>query len=126
MTSIHPATLPSAAVLSAWQSHTWDNGISLTQLSALDRVFVRTRNSLYEIIVSSPASGDVLVRGGEFFPEFTSARVAGATLGGSFLKLRSIHVGFRLEFSLGQSFVLTSPVERIEKIDVATDVSVSG
>ena len=123
MTSIQPATVPSAAVLSTWQSHTWDNGISLTQLTALDRVFVRTRNSLYEIIVSSPASGDVLVRGGEFFPEFTSARVAGATLGGSFLKLRSIHVGFRLEFSLGQSFVLTSPVEQI---DVATDVSVSG
>ena len=78
MTSIQPATVPSAAVLSTWQSHTWDNGISLTQLSALDRVFVRTRNSLYEIIVSSPASGDVLVRGGEFFPEFTSARVAGS------------------------------------------------
>ena len=123
MTSIQPATVPSAAVLSTWHSHRWDNGINLSQLAALDRVFVRTRNSLYEIIVSSPASGDVVVRGGEFFPEFTSARVAGATLGGSFLKLRSIHVGFRLEFTLGQNFVLTSPVETI---DVATDVSVSG
>jgi hypothetical protein len=123
MTSIQPATVPSAAVLSTWHSHRWDNGINLSQLAALDRVLVRTRNSLYEIIVSSPASGDVLVRGGEFFPEFTSARVAGATLGGSFLKLRSIHVGFRLEFTLGQNFVLTSPVETI---DVATDVSVSG
>ena len=123
MTSTQPATVPSAAVLSTWHSHKWDNGINLSQLAALDRVFVRTRNSLYEIIVSSPASGDVLVRGGEFFPEFTSARVAGATLGGSFLKLRSIHVGFRLEFTLGQNFVLTSPVETI---DVATDVSVSG
>jgi len=123
MTSIQPATVPSAAVLSTWHSHRWDNGINLSQLAALDRVFVRTRNSLYEIIVSSPASGDVVVRGGEFFPEFTRARVAGATLGGSFLKLRSIHVGFRLEFTLGQNFVLTSPVETI---DVATDVSVSG
>jgi hypothetical protein len=123
MTSIQPATVPSAAVLSTWHSHRWDNGINLSQLAALDRVLVRTRNSLYEIIVSSPASGDVVVRGGEFFPEFTRARVAGATLGGSFLKLRSIHVGFRLEFTLGQNFVLTSPVETI---DVATDVSVSG
>jgi hypothetical protein len=123
MTSIQRAAVPSAAVLSSWHSHAWDNGISLTRLAPLDRVFVRTRNSLYEIIVSSPAAGDVLVRGGEFFPEFTSARVAGATLGGSFLKLRSIHVGFRLEFSLGQSFVLTSPVESIQ---VATDFSVSG
>jgi hypothetical protein len=123
MTSIQPVTVPGAAVLGTWHSHTWDNGINLTELAAFDRVFVRTRNSLYEIIVSSPGSGDVLVRGGEFFPEFTTARVAGATLGGSFLKLRSIHIGFRLEFTLGQRFVLTSPVETI---DVATDVTVSG
>ena len=113
MTSTQPTTVPSAAVLSTWHSHKWENGINLSQLAALDRVFVRTRNSLYEIIVSSPASGDVLVRGGEFFPEFTSARVAGATLGGSFLKLRCVHVGFRLELSLGTRFVVTSPVQSV-------------
>ena len=123
MTSTQTIAVPSSALLSTWQSHSWDNGVGLAALSAFDRVFVRTRNSLYEIIVSSPGSGDVLVRGGEFFPEFTTARVAGATLGGSFLKLRSIHIGFRLEFTLGQRFVLTSPVETI---DVATDVTVSG
>jgi hypothetical protein len=98
-------------------------GGSVHQLNALDRITVRTRRSLYEIIVSSPATGDVLVRGGEFFPEFTSARLAGSTLGGSFLKVRSIHVGFRLEFSLGPQFVLTSPVQTIS---VAGDVRVSG
>ena len=123
MTSTQTISVPSSALLSTWQSHSWDNGVGLAALSAFDRVFVRTRNSLYEIIVSSPATGDVLVRGGEFFPEFTSARVVGATLGGSFVKLRSIHVGFRLEFSVGQNFVLTSAVETI---DVASDVSVSG
>ena len=60
---------------------------------------VRTANSLYEVIVLSPAAGNILVRGGAFFPVFMPARLAGSSLGGSFLKLRSVHVGFRLEFS---------------------------
>ena len=115
--------VPAAAVLSTWHAHDWQNGINVSHLAALDRVTVRTRHSVYEIIVSSPASGEVLVRGGEFFPEFTRARLAGCTLGGSFLKVRSIHVGFRLEFSLGQNFVLTSPVQSIA---VAGDATVAG
>jgi hypothetical protein len=123
MTATESVSVPSSALLSTWHLHSWENGVSLAELSALDRVLVRTRNSLYEIIVSSPATGDVLVRGGEFFPEFTIARVAGATLGGSFVKLRSIHVGFRLEFTIGQNFVLTSAVQKIE---VAAEVNVSG
>jgi hypothetical protein len=123
MTSTQTTIVPAAAILSTWHAHDWRNGVSVNQLNALDRVTVRTRHSRYEIIVSSPSSGDVLVRGGEFFPEFTPARLAGSTLGGSFLKVRSIHVGFRLEFSLGQQFVLTSPVQ---SISVAGDVSVAG
>ena len=106
--------VPAAALLSAWQQHDWHAGVSIEQLSALDRVLVRTRHSVYEIIVSTPASGDVLVRGGEFFPEFTSARIAGSTLGGSLVKVRSLHVGFRLEFNVGSQFVLTSAVQSID------------
>jgi len=106
--------VPAAALLSAWQQHDWQHGVSIEQLSALDRLLVRTRHSVYEIIVSTPASGDVLVRGGEFFPEFTAARIAGSTLGGSLVKVRSLHVGFRLEFSVGPQFVLTSVVQSID------------
>jgi hypothetical protein len=38
------------------------------------------------------------------------ARLAGSSLGGSFLKLRSIHVGFRLELNTDRGFIITSSV----------------
>jgi hypothetical protein len=93
--------------------------VSLERLAVLDRVRVRTLYSVYEIIVSEPRGGKVLVRGGKFFPEFTAARIAGSTAGGSWIRLRSVEVGLRLEFSLGQQFVLTSAVQSIDVIDAA-------
>jgi hypothetical protein len=122
MTSSGQTTLvPSAALLSTWQAHGWQNGVSLERLTALDRLQVRTRHNVYEIIVRSPTTGDVLVRGGQYFPEFTEARLAGSTLGGSFVKVRALHVGFRLEFTLGQQFVLTSVVQSITVIGAARE-----
>jgi hypothetical protein len=112
-TTIRPAAVPASAILSAWHSYAWRDGIQLDQLAEMDRVTVRTRHSIYEIILISPASADIMVRGGEFFPEFTRARLAGCTLGGSFLKLRSIHVGFHMEFALGDGVIITSPVRTI-------------
>ena len=113
--------VPAAALLSTWQAHGWNNGISLDGLAALDRLRVTTRHNVYEIIVRSPGTGEVLVRGGHYFPEFTAARLAGSTLGGSFVKVRSLHVGFRLEFTLGQQFVLTSVVQSIAVIAAAQE-----
>ena len=113
-TTIRQSAVPSSAVLSAWQTYAWRDGIQVDQLTALDRLTVRTRHSTYEIILVSPATADVLVRGGEFFPEFTKARLAGCTLGGSFLKLRSIHIGFHMEFALGDGVIITSPVRTID------------
>ena len=105
--------VPAAAVLSTWNNHSWDDGLHIDQLSSLDRLTVLTQHSTYEIVIVSPANGEVLVRGGEFFPEFTSVRLAGSTLGGSFLKMRSIHLGFRIEFGVGRGVIVTSPVRTI-------------
>jgi hypothetical protein len=106
----HTTAVPAAAVLSTWNSHSWDDGLHIEQLAALDHLTVVTHHSTYEIVLVSPANGEVLVRGGEFFPDFTSVRLAGSTLGGSFLKMRSIHVGFRIEFAVGRGVIVTSPV----------------
>jgi len=113
--------VPAAALLSAWQAHGWENGLSLDRLGPLDRLLVRTRHSVYDIIVSSPSTGDVRVRGGAYFPAFTPARLAGSTLGGSFVKVRALHLGFRLEFTVGAQFVLTSAVQSIEVIAAARE-----
>jgi hypothetical protein len=113
-TSIGRATVvPASAVLTTWNAHEWRDGVHVEQLNALDRLLVRTQNNLYEIVITSPATGEVLVRGGQFFPEFTAVRLAGSTLGGSFLKMRSVHTGFRIEFSVGPGVVVTSPVRSI-------------
>jgi hypothetical protein len=79
----------------------------------MDRLSVDTENSTYEVIVISGRSGDILVRGGRFFPEFTPARLAGSSLGGSFLKLRGVYVGFNLEIHFDQRMIVTSRVRRI-------------
>ncbi len=109
-TTVRSATVPAAALLSAWNAYSWKDGVCLDRLGTLDRVTVLTRNSTYEIVVLSATTGDVLVRGGALFPAFTPVRLAGSTLGGSFLKLRSIYVGFHLEFAVSGGVVITSPV----------------
>lgn len=105
--------VPASAVLSAWHEHPWRDGVSVDQLSALDRLTVETFHSTYEIVMVGTGSAEILVRGGTFFPRFTAARVAGSSLGGSFLKLRSIHVGFCIEFALERRVIITSPVRTI-------------
>jgi hypothetical protein len=64
--------------------------VILDELFPGDRILATTRNSTYEIVVESPWTGEVLLRG---------ARLAGSLLGGSSLKIRSVDVGRRLEFT---------------------------
>ena len=108
-----PVAVPASGVLSAWSAHDWRGGVQVDELSALDRMIVRTENSTYEIVLLSPAAATILVRGGAFFPVFTPARLAGCSLGGSFLKLRSVHVGFRMELSTDNRFIITSSVRTV-------------
>jgi hypothetical protein len=106
---IHPS-VPSSGLLSAWSTRDWSGGIHVADLSPLERLIIRTANSTYEIVVLCAATGSILVRGGAFFPGFTAARLTGSSLGGSFLKLRSVHVGFRLELNTDRGFVITRSV----------------
>jgi hypothetical protein len=99
--------------LSSWSAHDWCGGVRVDDLLALERLVIDTANSTYEIILVAPERAEVLVRGGAFFPVFTPARLAGCSLGGSFLKLRSVHVGFRLELATERGFIITSPVSAV-------------
>jgi hypothetical protein len=105
-----------AGFLDRWAAHDWRDGLRITDLLPLDRVMVRTLNSTYEIVVMTPGTADIAVQGGAFFPSLTRARLAGSSLGGSFLKLHSIHVGFRLEIVADAQPIITSPVQTIAMI----------
>jgi hypothetical protein len=97
-------------------THEPTHEVNLDQLSTFDRIIVTTQNHPYEIVVTSPGSANVVVRGGGYFPEFTAARLAGSSLGGSFLKTRCVTVGLRLEFTArdGRAIITT----RVRSISV--------
>ena len=85
----------------------------------MQRIVLRTHQHVYEIFVRSGATGEVLVRGGQFFQEFTEARLTGSSLGGGFLKRYGIYVGLRVEFNVNGETLVTSPVFSlsIESVD---------
>ncbi|PYS52962.1 MAG: hypothetical protein DMG13_14440 [Acidobacteria bacterium] len=87
--------------------------MQLETMQDMDRLIVRTDNSTYEITLISARSGEILIRGGRFFPEFTPVRLAGSSLGGSFLKLRGIYLGFNLEIQVDRQLIVTSRVRKI-------------
>ena len=101
------------ALLDTWSQHDWGEGVQIDALSALESLAVRTRNSLYEISVVQPGTAEVLVRGGHFFPQFTRARLVGSSLGGSFLKLRGVYLGFSMELQVDDRTIVTSPVRSV-------------
>jgi len=91
-------SVPHGTVLSNWSDRDWSDGVQIEQLPELTMLAVRTAHSLYEITVLDGRAGDVLVRGGSFFPERTPVKLNGSSFGGAILKWRGIYPGLKLEF----------------------------
>jgi hypothetical protein len=90
--------VPRAAILSAWCDCEWGDGVQINRMPELSTLAVQTADSLYEITILNGQTGEVLVRGGPFFPERTLALLSGSSFGGSILKWRGIYAGMHLEF----------------------------
>ncbi len=101
------------ALLDTWSGHHWQDGIQVETLDDLTNLKVVTENSTYELTIICAHTGEILVRGGRFFPEFTQARLAGSSMGGSFLKVRGIYVGFHMELHAENRSIVTSRVRSI-------------
>jgi hypothetical protein len=101
---------PRSAILDAWSDSEWNEGVQIDQIEELTTLAVRTTNSLYEVTVLDGHTGEVLIRGGEFFPERTPVRLEGSTCGGSILKRRGIYVGLRME-------IVPQPVELVSRVE---------
>jgi hypothetical protein len=104
------------AILDRWTSQDWQNGFQLDQLAELDALVVQTENTSYEVTVLEPSRGEILVRGGRFFPSWTPVRLAGCSLRGSFLKLRGVYVGYCLEFHENRRRIVTSRIRSIGQL----------
>ena len=106
-------TVPAPATLDFWSNEPWTHGVQIDQMNEMQKLLVRTRNSLYEIMVVDGWRGDIVVRGGQFFPHATPAWLAGATFGGSILKLRGIYIGLQMEIHSANGPLLTTRVKMI-------------
>ena len=107
------SSYPISPFLDAWLSHDWTNGLQTEDLPAHGFLTVETEHSRYDLTILCGRTGDVLVRGGQFFPYTTAARLAGSSVGGSILKLRGIYVGFRMELHAHDRAIVTSRVRSI-------------
>jgi len=105
--------IPAAANLENWTNREWTDGVQIERMPDFEVLVVETHNSTYEITIISGSEGEVLVRGGQYFPEKTPAHLSGASLGGSFLKLRGIYVGLKMEILHNRRRIITSRVQRI-------------
>jgi len=88
-------------------------GLTIETLDAGATLLVKTRHSSYRVVILDGPQCLVVVEGG-VFPEPTIVRLAGATFGGSALKLGWILVGLRLEFGVGAGQITSSTVESVE------------
>jgi hypothetical protein len=106
-------SIPVGAILDTWSEDPWTNGVQVDRMEDMEKLVVRTWNSLYETKIIDGRRGEILVRGGQFIPELTPGRLAGATLGGSFRKMRRIYPGFRMEINANGQRTATTPVKSI-------------
>lgn len=113
MTAVTATYTPSVATLEHWSHFDWRNGLLIQGLDPLETLEVQTKNTIYEMTVLDTCSGEILVRGGRFFPVYTRARLLGASLAGSFLKVGGIYVGFCMEFQTEGGPIVTTRVRQI-------------
>ena len=107
------ASYRASSILDTWVSHDWSDGLQLESVDDFTEIHVQTCNSIYEITAIDGFAREVLVRGGRFFPERTSAHLAGSSLGSGFLKLGGIYVGFSLEFVTSEDTIITTRIRSI-------------
>lgn len=75
---------------------------------------MRTRNSLYRLILLDPTGRHILIKGGRYFLSSTEAcLLEGSTV----LQLlsRGVEVGCGLQFVVGDACFITSPIVKIER-----------
>jgi hypothetical protein len=87
--------------------------IDIDSCAAQDTVVATTHSSVYELIVLRGDLGDVLVRGGDHFPEFRPVVFLGSIADDGSFEPHRIGIGLRMQFGSGEQFVITSQVQSL-------------
>jgi len=109
--------VPAGAELDQWSGLDWKNGVQVDRMLDFECLEVETEEALYEITIICGRTGEVMIHGGKFFPESTPVFLCGSTLGGSFLKIRGIYSGFRMELQHEGYCIITPMVRTIRRIE---------
>jgi hypothetical protein len=102
-----PTELRSSSIGSA--SASGQDAVCLDQCACFESFEVTTSHSVYQITILEGRYGEVLVRGGRFFPEYCHAVLLGSRNKGA-LRLKTIVIGQHLEFRADTQAVTTSRV----------------
>jgi hypothetical protein len=58
-------SMPVGAILDTWSDDPWTNGVQIDHREDMEKLAIRTWNSLYEITIIEGRSGEILLRGGQ-------------------------------------------------------------
>jgi hypothetical protein len=86
--------------------------IHIDSCAERETLVITTGSSVYELIVLQD-DGDVLVRGGRQFTEFRRVLFLGSTAEGGPVDERTLDVGLRMMFIVGDRLLITSAVQSI-------------
>ena len=89
--------------------------IHIDSCAELETIVVKTRSSVYELVVLRGDSGDVLVRGGRHFKEFRRVLFLGSIADDGSFQPRTIDVGLRMRFMCADGLFITSAVESLSR-----------
>ena len=89
--------------------------IHIDSCAELETIVVKTRSSVYELVVLRGDGGDVLLRGGRHFKEFRRVMFLGSTAEGGSLEPRTIDIGLRMRFIGADGLFISSAVESLSR-----------
>ena len=89
--------------------------IHIDSCAELETIVVKTRSSVYELVVLRGDRGDVLLRGGRHLEEFRRVLFLGSTAEGGSFQPRTIHIGLRMRFIAADGLFVTSAVESLSR-----------
>jgi hypothetical protein len=94
--------------------------VALEACDAFEEIIVKTLRHVYEIVVLSSRTGAVLVRGGDWFPEFRRATLIGSTRCGRPLRVRCVEAESSLAFLADGNLIRTSRVQSVVRASTSS------